>query len=183
MERRTVNPELARFLGEVNIAVKAMAGVSYTEVLRDLHDDTSAMKETFESGGTASGFADLVIRNEALALISEHGNDAREINLRRAALSAFVEENPKWLNGGDGAIYTADEPGTIFRILPVKSKNGDGWGFAAEQIEGNLSLDPDGRVVVPADANIVRLGAGIDVSDAIQAYDQRYDRSAEFGLH
>lgn len=183
MERRTVNPELARFLGEVNIAVKAAAGVSYTEVLRDLHDDTSAMKETFEAGGSATAFAELVVQNEALALVSEHGNDAREINLRRAALSAYAEENPKWLNGGDGAIYTADEPGTIFRILPVKSKKGDGWGFAAEQIEGNLSLDVAGRVAVPADAKIERLGAGIDVSDAIQAYDQRYDRSAGYGLH
>ena len=176
---RTVNPELASFMSEVNAVVRTACGVSYAEIYRDVHDDVSAMRTHFESGGTADTFAELVIKQEGLALISSVGVDAREINLRRAALQAFSQEHSEWLLGGDGALYTADSEQQRFRILPVKAKNGNGWGFAAEEIVLGLpEVDDRGRVVLPSNAVTERLGAGIDISDAVQAYDNRLSQKA-----
>lgn len=180
---RTVNPELAKYMGEVNAAVKAACGVSYSEIYKDLHVDISGMREKFEAGMPSASFAELVVRGEALASIEEFGPEAREINIRRAALSAFAAEHPEWLLGGDGAIYTSDETQRLFRILPVKSKSGDAWGFAAEEVIASPEVDASNRVSVPADAPVERLGAGIDVADAVQAFDNRNDLRSGHGLH
>jgi hypothetical protein len=181
---RTVNPGLAEYMKTVDNAVSRACGVTYGDIYKDLHGDITVMRETYESGLPAEDFVTRVIADGNLAPVGDADvASVRALNLRRASLVAFAAENPQWLMGADRSLFTANDDGELFRMAPTLSKDGRGWGYAIDKVvSGSPSVDENGTVTLPEGAEFERMGAGLDIEDAIVAYETRLAPSAP-GMH
>ncbi len=185
---RHVDPEVYRYLKEVDRVFAANTGVRVTECMEYKSDGfpigMAAANARLE-GLNPEAFAQHLSTGMNLAPAASFGTarEAHDMNLRRAALVSFTQENPDWRvgqHGDNGAIYKEGEDGQVLRMSVARSRDGGSLGFEVALAEDARIVDwssPDPGVVsiAPHDARFVTVAAGTDMVDAIDGYNKVYE--------
>lgn len=179
---RQVNPEKAEYMKAVNGSMAATFGVGFSEVFKDIDPNLAVMSKALSDGTYADDCADQI--GKSFGFVKAEGeislDVARSRNIRSAALANFARESEGWSVGGDGAIYKADGDG-VFKVEAVTARSG-AWGFGTLFSHGaDVTVDATGRAIVSG-GEFERVGAGLDIVDAIAAYENRLEASQGIGL-
>ena len=168
---RTINLDLTDYMKRVNEGMLSLVGVSYSEVAKDIHGNVDVIRTAFEVSVPAEDFIRKTVAAQGFKERAALADDARDFNLRLAALALFARVTDGWvpLHGG-GAIF-ADGVEAIHAIVPSKDENGI-WGFEGRRVSsGELSFDGV-FMHVSQDAHYEVLGGGVDISDAAAVFDR-----------
>lgn len=183
MTERSINVEKAEYMKAVNGSMSAGFGVGFTRVRNDIDPDLAIMSQALADGVFADDFVDRLSKTYGFVR-AEGGislDAARAENLRIAALAYYLNEDPAWAIGGDGAIYRA-EAGGVFKMEAITSRTGS-WGFGAFFSEdAELSLNDEGFASVKG-GTFDFIGGGVDIHDAVSHYEARLEMAQAPGLH
>lgn len=168
---RTVNIELSQYMIDANARMQDAAGVSYSEVCNDLHGGTAGIRVAFETNVPVADFVDTVIEDAGfVSTAAVPSGDAREINLRAAALMTFSRSNPGWLPVQGGGVICATGRDDIYLVAPSRTESGH-WGFEARRMVQGEAAPHGSKVSLSSDTEFQSVGGGIDITDAISAYE------------